>query len=376
MMKQRTLWLLPALLLVFSLCACKQSAATGDGAKAISKEALKVGLLLREPETAPESQNHINGMKAALKKLGIAESQLFIKSNIPADETAENQIKALLGEGCQVLFADSAGYEASISKLAAKRPSVQFCTATGTQGAKDDLPNTHNYYARVYEARYLSGIIAGLKTNTNKLGYVATKKDANVISGYIAFFLGAKSVNPEVQMFVNYTEGSDEKNNEADNVQELLGRGCDILSQHQGTTVPAVAAADWGRYVIGFTNDLLPVAPEATLASARVDWSVYYTYALSALLDGQAIEQDWCEGLSEHAVYLNEINPEILEPAVIDTVERVEAGLMDGSIHVFRGPLYDDNGVLLVKNGMFFDENDTASAPNWNIVIKGITLLA
>lgn len=377
-MKQRALILLLAFLLLFTGAACGQRAATGsgEGPKAVSKEALKVGLLLPGDEADPESQNHISGMQRALEQLGLDAAVLVTKTKVPADDTAKNSIQALLGEGCQVVFAADAGYEETITQLARSHPKVQFCTAMGTQSASDDLPNTHNYYARVFEVRYLAGLIAGLKTTTNKLGYVATKKDPSVISGYIAYFLGAKSVNPDIRMFVNYTQDDPTGNRERDNVQALLGRGCDILTSHAGSNVPAIAAEDWGRHVIGFNNDLLPLTPSATLASARVDWGVYYTDALAALLDGRAIEQDWCEGLSERAVYLSELNQDHLDQALLDTVARVEEGLMDASIRVFRGPLYDVNGMLLVKKGMFFDENDEASAPNWNVVIQGITVLS
>jgi len=311
-----------------------------------------------------------------MQNLGIAESQLQIKANVAENADCEAAITELAEAGCQVIFSNSFGHEQYMVKVAPDYPEIQFCAATGFVSASDELDNTHNYFARIYEARYLSGVVAGLKTQTNKLGYVAAKPYAEVISGYTAFYLGAKSVNPNVEMYVNYTNEWSDPAKEATNAKALIDRGCDVVSQHSDTSAPATTAQENGAFAVGYNADMIPAAPKAALVSARINWGVYYEYALGCMISGEAIPQDWCEGLAEDAVYLSDLNEAIVAPGTIEAVEKAKVGLIDGTIQVFQGPLYDTNGTVVVEEGKAFKENEKSSAPAWDKIIKGITVLS
>ena len=223
-MKKRILALLMAGALALGLTACgggdtstdadtnADSSSDTAATTGIAADKLKVGLILVGEAADAYNKNHIDGMREACKKNGMDyDSQVVVKANITEDSTCADAINELLDAGCNAIFADSFGHEQYMEEAAPDHPDVQFCHATGYQGATDTLDNTHNYFAKIFEARYLAGIAAGLKTETNKLGYVAAKPFAEVISGYTAFYLGAKSVNPDVTMLVNYTnEWSDQ----------------------------------------------------------------------------------------------------------------------------------------------------------------------
>jgi len=379
MMKKRILALLLALVMALALSACggdKAPAKTGDQTAGVPKEDLKIGLILIGDVADAYNANHVEGIKAAMTNLGIPEAQLQVKANVSENADCDTAIRELAEAGCQVIFSNSFGHEEYMLTVAADYKDIQFCAATGFKSAGDELENTHNYFARIFEARYLSGVVAGLKTQTNKLGYVAAKNFAEVISGYTAFYLGAKSVNPDVEMYVNYTQEWSDPAKEAINAKALIDLGCDVISQHSDTSAPATTAQAEGVFAVGYNADMIPAAPKAALTSARINWSVYYEYALSCMVSGEAITQDWCEGLAEDAVYLSDLNEATVAEGTVDAVEKAKTGLIDGSIQVFQGPLYDTNGAIVVEDGAAYKENEKASAPSWDKIIKGINVLS
>lgn len=378
-MKKRLFALALALLMVASLAACgskkdsEEPKADGDEASAgISKEDLKMGLILIGDEADAYNMNHIEGMKAAMENLGLEDSQLVVKANVSENADCETAILELVEAKCNIIFSNSFGHEQYMVKVAPDYPDIQFCAATGLESAQDELDNTHNYFARIHEARYLAGVVAGLRTESNKLGYVAAKDYAEVISGYTAFYLGAKSVNPEVEMYVNYTNEWSDSGKEAVNAKALIDLNCDVIGQHSDTTTPATTAQAAGVWAVGYNDDMIPAAPDAALVSARINWGVYYEYALGAMISGEDIEQDWCEGLKEGAVYLSELNTPIIAEGTEEAVEKAKAEILDGTTHVFDGPLKDVNGKTVVEEEASYIENESSSAPSWAYIIEGI----
>ena len=386
-MKKRILALLLAGVMAIGLTACGGNDTTpaeneGDGEQTagIAAADLKVGLILVGEAADAYNKNHIEGMQAACEKLGLDyDTQVVVKANIGEDSTCADAIGELIDAGCQAIFADSFGHEQYMVEAAPDYPEVQFCHATGYQGASDTLDNTHNYFAKIYEARYLAGIAAGLKTETNKLGYVAAKPFAEVISGYTAFYLGAKSVNPDVTMLVNYTNEWSDATKEATNAQALIDQGCDVISQHSDTSSPATTAETNGIFAVGYNDDMIPVAPNAALVSARVNWGAYYEYALDCLLKGEAIAQDWCGSYAENACYLSDLNEAIIADGTKEAIEAAAKGIADGSVQVFAGPLHGvdaDGNELNLAEGEFYEENKDSSAPSFAYVVDGITVLS
>ncbi|MBQ6803315.1 MAG: BMP family ABC transporter substrate-binding protein, partial [Clostridia bacterium] len=203
---------LVALLLTLVLClSCLPvMAETADLSK------VKLGVILLHDENSTYDLNFINGVNEAVANLGLSEEQVIMVRNIAESQDCTETALDLVDEGCNIIFANSFGHETYLLAAAKECPDVQFCHATGTMAHTEGLANFHNAFAAIYEGRYLAGIAAGMKLNELKaagklkgaaplMGYVGAYTYAEVISGYTSFYLGAKSVCPDVTMKVQFT---------------------------------------------------------------------------------------------------------------------------------------------------------------------------
>ena len=201
-----------------------------DDPDKLSLENIKIGFVhITDPSDMGYTYNHDLGTQKMQKELGLKDDQIINKFNTSEDETCENALRELAEQGCHIIFATSFGFEDYVIKVAKDYPDIEFCHATGYKAASAGLDNVHNYFGKIYQARYLSGIAAGLKTEKNKLGYVGAFPFPEVISGFTAFYLGAKSVNPDVKMTVKYTHSWNNPTLEAQLAQALIDEGCDVL---------------------------------------------------------------------------------------------------------------------------------------------------
>jgi basic membrane protein A len=400
-----------ALTLVFCLTACGNSStpnvekdtpgSTGTtnnndvtettGTSAITKDNIKIGVIhIMELGDQGYTYNHDQGAKAMIKNLGLRDDQYIPKFNInDLDVAATNAaINELIETGCQIVFATSFSYGAQMVEAAKEHPDIIFCHATGTDAHFNDLPNLHNYFAKIHQARYLAGIAAGLKTQTNKLGYVAAHPYAEVISGFTAFYLGAKSVNPDVTMDVIYINSWGDAQKEREVAEALIKRGCDVVSQHSDNVSPALAAEALGAWHVGYNNDMAPAAPNASLISARIDWGIYMTYAVQCVLDGSPIPVDWGKGLDAGAAYLSPLNTSIAAPGTQEAIDKAAQEIKDGML-IFKGALKDSDGnpavitnfdgdviYMFEDDNSFFVESDEFSAPSFNAIIAGINIIS
>ena len=311
-------------------------------AESVTKDTIKLGFVhISDPSDMGYTYNHDIGTKAMVEALGLSEDQVINKFNIPEDAMCETAINELIEAGCQLIFCTSFGHGDYALAAAMEHPETEICHATGYYASGANLPNYHNYFASIYEARYLAGIAAGLKTESNHLGYVAAFPFAEVISGYTAFYLGAKSVNPDVTMSVMYTNSWNDPTVEAQVARALIDKGCDVISQHSDSTAPATTAEANGVFHVGYNSDMIPAAPNASLISARVDWSKYLIYAVNAYLAGEPIATDWSQGLAEGAVFLSPLNESIAAEGTREAIDAAARQIIDGTLHVFDGPLTD-----------------------------------
>jgi basic membrane protein A len=408
---KKLLAIMMALVLTFALYACggsttppaaseappaapSEAPAPGPaatGRQPIAKEDLKIGVVhIMGVEDQGYSYNHDQGVKKMHSALGLNESQYIPKFNIDdLDVAATNAaINELVEAGCQIIFATSFSYGSQVVEAAKKYPDVEFCHATGSDAHFENLPNLHNYFAKIHQTRYLAGIAAGLKTKANKLGYVAAHPYAEVISGYTAFFLGAKSVNPDVTMDVIYINSWGDPQKESETATALIQRGCDVISQHSDNVSPAVAAQDAGAFHVGYNNDMVPAAPNASLISARIDWGIYMTEAVQHMIDGTPIPMDWSGGVDNGAAYLSPLNEAIAaegtQAAIDAAMERIKGGEL-----IFKGALKTAEGqpaqvtsftgdVLYTfeNENSAFEESGDVSAPAFNPIIEGINIVS
>ena len=194
-----------------------------------------------------------------------------------------------------------------------------------------------------------------------------------VISGYDAFYLGAKSVNPDVEMVVMYTGSWNDPVKEEQTAQALIAQGCDVIGQHCDSTAPATAAEKAGVFHVGYNSDMRDAAPNASLTSAVWDWSQYLTYAVECVMNGEAIDVDWSKGLADGVCDISPLNEAIIADGTQEAIDAARAKIVSGDWDVFTGPLVDVDGNTVVAEGETFHE--PASAPSITWVLQGITVV-
>lgn len=362
-------------------------------AEGVAKEDIKVGAIYIGDENEGYTEAHMNGIDEMIEALGLDESQVIEKTLIGEDEACADAAYDLADQGCQIIFANSFGHESYMLEAAAEYPDVQFCHATGYQAASSGLANMHNYFTSVYESRYVSGVVAGMKLNEMiengtiteeqaKVGYVGAYPYAEVISGYTSFFLGVRSVCPSAVMEVKYTNSWASFDLEKECAEALIADGCVLISQHADTTGAPTACEAAGVPVVGYNVSMIETAPTQALTSASINWGPYYTYAVQSIIDGTAIDTDWCKGFSEGANRITELNDAAIAEGTKEKVEEVEAAIIDGSLKVFDTSTwtvdgetldtYEKNGIEYIADG-YFHESEFGSAPAFDIAIDGIT---
>lgn len=380
--------------------AAASTEAGTDGTQAAASAAdIKVGVIYIGDENEGYTAAHMAGIDEMAANLGLSDDQIIEKTTIPEDESCYDAAVDLADQGCNIIFATSFGHETYILQAAQEYPDIQFCHATGYQAASSGLSNMHNYFDAIYEARYVSGVVAGMKLNEMiengditadqaKIGYVGAFPYAEVISGFTSFYLGAKSVCESVTMEVQYTNSWADMTAEGEVANQLIADNCVLISQHADTTGAPSACETAGVPCVGYNVDMTSVAPDAALTSPTNNWGAYYTYAVQCVLDGKAIDTDWCKGFSEDAVRITPVNEAVAAEGTDAKVEEVEAALKDGSLHVFDTSTFTVNGSSLedliaeggdyakyadyVSDG-YYHESELASAPSFDIIIDGIT---
>lgn len=369
------------------------SGVSAEEAAGVPVEDLKVGIIYIGDENEGYTAAHMAGIDEMQAALGLDESQIIEKTLIGEDEACADAAYDLADQGCQIVFANSFGHETYMLEAAADYPEVEFCHATGYQAAGSGLANMHNYFTAVYESRYVSGVVAGLKLNEMledgtitedqlKIGYVGAYPYAEVISGYTSFFLGVKSVCPNVTMEVKYTNSWASFDLEKECAEALIADGCVLISQHADTTGAPTACEAAGVPVVGYNISMIETAPNWALTSASINWGPYYTYAVQSVVDGTAIDTDWCKGYEDGADRITELNAACIAEGTEEKVAEVEQALIDGSLHVFDTSTftvngetvdtYEKNGVEYISDG-YFHESEYGSAPAFDLAIDGIT---
>jgi len=289
------------------------------------------------------SYAHNEGRLYIEKELGI---ETLYKESVPESQEVESTIKDMIDQGCNVIFATSFGYMDYVEKVAKDYPDVKFLHCSGYKTSD----NMSNYFGRIYQARYLSGIVAGLKTKSNKIGYVAAYTIPEVVRGINAFTLGVRSVNPEAKVYVSVTHTWYDPAKEKDSAIALLDQGADVIAQHQDTAGPQQAAEERGAFSIGYNTDMKDKAPKAYMTAPIWNWGIYYKNQIQEIQNGTWKSSSYWGGLNDNIV---ELAP-LTENAPAEATEKVETAktaIMDGSLDIFAGPIKDQTGAIKVSEG-------------------------
>ena len=313
----------------------------------------------------------------------------------------------LVDDGCTIVFANSFGHESYLLEAAKECPEVQFCHATGTMAHTAGVENFHNAFAAIYEGRYLAGVAAGLKLNELKaegklkgeaplMGYVGAFTYAEVISGYTSFYLGAKSVCPDVTMKVQFTGSWYDEMEEKNAAQALIDAGCDLISQHADSMGAPTACENAGIPNVSYNGSTVASCPNTFIVSSRINWAPYFQYIVNQAAAGEKIDTDWTGTIASGSVVLTDVNEAAAAAGTVEAIADAKAKLEKAEIKVFdtatEGFITVGGEALTtytadvdtdlnftpdteaVADG-YFHESEYRSAPYFDVKIDGIELL-
>lgn len=339
----------------------------GGGTSGIAKDKIKVGVIhLSDPaEGSGYTYTHDIGIQGMQQNLGLSDSQIIRKNNISdTDEAATRKaIQECIDADCNIIFTTSWGYMQTTADMAEEYPDVYFSHGTGYMS---NGKNFNNYFGRIYQARYLSGIAAGLNTKTNKIGYVAAMglDNSEVTGGIDAFALGIYSINPDAKVYVKVTNSWYDPKGEEEAAKTLLNMNCDVIAQHCDTVYPQTLAQEKGVYSIGYNSDMSKEAPEACICSVIWNWSAYYTSAVQSIIDGTWDGSNYYGGMNENLV---SITP-IADFAADTTQEKVNVAkqqILSGKNGVFDGVIETNTGATVGTAGKTLDDAVITGGINW-----------
>ena len=367
------------------------------------KNKVKIGIITYLDENSSTDLYFINGIKEAIASLGLSEIDYVVKTQVSQEQVYDTAV-ALVDAGCNIIFANNFWYELYLIQAAKEFPSVQFCHTSGTRAHTEGLANYHNAFASIYESRYLTGIAAGMKLNEMiaagkftardaKMGFVGSFTYPEIISAYTAFFLGARSVCPTVTMDVTFSGWWYNVADEQICVQNLIDRGCKLISHHTDSSAVPVACESTGIPNIPHNISMGDVFKNTYIVSSRINWTPYFEYAIQCVQNGDAIATDWTGTLSTGSVVMNELNTAVAATGTAEAIKAAVAKLESGELHVFDCSTFTVNGKTLtsyladvIDDGTYtpdteaiigghFVESTYRSAPYFDIQIDGIELL-
>ncbi|HID15546.1 MAG TPA: BMP family ABC transporter substrate-binding protein [Candidatus Atribacteria bacterium] len=324
---------------------------------------LKIGFIYVGPVgDAGWTYAHDLGRKYLEKSVKGVET-VYLES-VPEGSESITAMENFIATGCKVIFATSYGYMDPVQELAKRYPNVIFEHCSGYKRAK----NVGTYFGRMYEPRFLTGIVAGLMTKSNKIGYVAAHPIPEVIRGINAFALGVRKVNPEAIVTVVWTNTWYDPATEKEAALSLLEAGCDVIAQHQDSPAPQQAAEEKGVYSIGYNSDMSKFAKKAHLTAPIWNWGVIYEYIVKEVLNKTWKSEDIWWGMDKEAVDIAPFGPMVpdeVKAKVSEYKEKIE----NGSFFVFSGPIKDQKGNLIVKEGERLSDSDML---RMNFFVEGV----
>jgi basic membrane protein A len=312
---------------------------------------LKVGFVFVSPVgDAGWTSQHNQGRLAMDKALGDRVQTSFVEK-VPEGADAERVIRDLAQQGNMLIFTTSFGFMNPTIKVAEEFPQTRFEHATGYKTSA----NVNTYNARFYEGRYLAGVVAGRMSKSGTLGYVAAFPIPEVLQGINAFTLGARSVNPKVQVRVVWVNSWYDPGKERDAATTLIGQGADVVTHHTDSTATVAAAEEKGKMAIAYHSDMRKFGPNAQLAAVTHHWGDYYTARAKAVMDGTwSLKPVW-GGIREGFIKLEGLSDR-LPKDLIDDVRKREDAIRSGSLHPFTGPIQSNEGKEVIASGALTDE--------------------
>ena len=346
---KRRIWVMLALLTVLAMllpaCGGKTEGPSAD-------DPYKVAFVyIGPPGDLGWTYEHDRGRKAVEEELGDMVETTYIE-NVEEGPDASRVIRQYAQEGYDMIFATSFGYMDYMFEVAQEFPDVKFEHCSGFK----TNDNMSTYFGRIYQPRYLSGIVAGKMTTNGNIGYVAAFPIPEVVRGINAFTLGVRSVNPDAEVHVVWTNTWYDPVKEREAAVALLDAGADIIAQHQDTTEPQKAAQERGALSIGYDSDMRAFVGDTVLTSPMWNWSSYYVATIEDATNGRWETHQYWGGLKDGVVELADFSPKVPQD-VKDLVEAAKKDIEAGN-DVFCGPVNDQNGTEVVAAGTCMSDGD------------------
>ncbi|MFY7863309.1 BMP family ABC transporter substrate-binding protein [Roseateles sp.] len=352
-------------------CGKKAEEAAAPAASAASAPAKAEALKIAFAYVGPVGDGgwtfaHDNARKAIEKEFGDKVVTRFVEG-VPEAADAERVFRDMVSTGNQLVFGTTFGYGESMLKVAADHPSVKFEHATGYKQAG----NLRTYDSRTYEGAYMAGVIAGKMTKSGTLGVVGSIPIPEVIRNINSFTLGAQSQNPKVQVKVVWVNKWFDPPQETEAAQTLINGGADVLMQNTDSSAVLQTAEKNGKYAFGWDSDMTAYGPKAHLGSAVINWAPYYITAVREALDGKwtagAGKNAWW-GVKEGAIDMVSV-PETVPAETRAQIDKIKAGLKDGSFAIWKGPIVGQDGKEVLKKDEVADDKFLSGI---NFYIKGV----
>lgn len=293
---------------------------------------------------------HDVGRLAIEKEFGDKVKTTYVES-VSEGADAERVIRKLAQEGHDLIFTTSFGFMNPTLKVAKQFPNVKFEHATGYKRSD----NVSTYAARFYEGRRVAGLIAGKMTKSNIVGYIGSFPIPEVVRGINAFTLALRSIKPEAEVKVVWVNTWYDPGKESDAAKALIDQGADVISQHTDSPAPVQIAQERGVWAIGQASDMSKFAPKSHMTAIVDVWDHYYVDRTRAVIEGTWKSEDTWDGLKEGMLEMSPYN-EALPADVIAMAKQEVEDIKSGKSHPFAGPIKDQSGKIVVKEGETLDD--------------------
>jgi len=310
------------------------------------------------------NQAHAEGAAAIAALPGV---KLVEQASVPETNEVQEAMRSMIDQdGAKALFPTSFGYfDPHILDIAKQYPEVQFFHAGGLYQEGVHPKNIGSYFGYIAEAQYLAGIVAGLTTKTNKLGFVAAKPIPQVLLNINAFTLGARSVNPKATTQVIFTGDWSEPVKEAQAANSMADQGVDVLTCHVDSPKIVIETAEKrGIFSSGYHASQAKLAPKGYLTGAEWDWANIYTQYINDIKAGKTLMNGGIPhlirgGFKEGFIKMSPYGPAVSEKAKKEA-DAVKAKFMDGTMVIYKGPIKDNTGKVMVPAGKSLLQTDIA----------------
>lgn len=327
-----------------------------------AEKPLKIGFVYVSPANeAGWSFAHDQARQELEKMEGIS---TFYTESVPEGADSERVILQMARKNYDIIFTTSFGYMDPTIKVAKQFPKTMFLHCSGYKTAD----NVSNYFGRMYQARYLTGLVAGAMTKKNIIGYAAAFPIPEVIRGINAFTMGVRAANPKAEVRVMWTKTWYDVATEKEAGKRLVDAGCDVIAQHQDSPGPQEAAAEKGVYSVGYNTDMSEFAPKAHLLAATWHWGEFYKDVVKQVRAGTWKSGSYWPGLENGIVNISKFGP-MVPQNVQDTVLKAKEAIIKGDLVVFAGPVKDQKGAVRIPAGKTPEDKDLL---NMNWFVEGV----